>query len=59
MRDQIFPAPFCTATMPVRATSKMEKGRIMDWKVSRRSGVSDNSRVRDVGEMSATLAPMI
>ena len=31
----------------------------MDWKVSSRSGVSDSSRVREVGEMSVTLAPMI
>ena len=39
---------------PVRATSRMEKGRIMDWKVSSRSGVSDSSMVREVGEMSST-----
>ena len=44
---------------PVRATSRMEKGRIMDWKVSSLSGVSDNSMVKEVGEMSSTLAPMI
>ena len=37
----------------------MEKGRIMDWKVSSLSGVSDNSMVKEVGEMSSTLAPMI
>ena len=28
--DQIFPPPFWTAMTPVRATSRMEKGRIMD-----------------------------
>ena len=44
---------------PVRATSRMEKGRIMDWKVSSRSGVSESSMVMELGEMSSTLAPMI
>ena len=32
LHSQIFPPPFCTAMTPVRATSRMEKGRIMDWK---------------------------
>ena len=37
----------------------MEKGRSMASKVSMRSGVSDSSRVRELGEMSSTLAPIM
>ena len=33
--------------IPVRAISRMEKGRSMAWKVSSRSGVSDSSEVED------------